>query len=373
MRKETTSVIVITLALMLIGALMVYSTSALNAKLDGLLARHLIYVAVGLCALFVASRFDYHRFRDPMIYRGLLLGTLGLLVLVLVLGVEVDGGRRWLRIGPFQFQPSEFAKFTLIVFLAVKLTQNREHVKEFWRGFVPPICYAGVFAGLVLAERDLGVPVVMMAVTFIMLCIAGVRWRYLVISAVPALAAVGAAVVLAPHRMQRLTAFLDPWPHRSGASFQLIQSLAAFAQGSVWGRGAGASEQKLYYLPAAHTDFVFAVVGEELGLVGTVTVVLLFGLFLHNAFRIASFAHDQFGAMLATGIASLILFQASFIMAVTTGLLPTKGLPLPFISYGGTALIVMLGLVGVLVNVGVQAHAPAPLRKPHPALAQGRA
>lgn len=373
MKKETTSVIVLTLALMLIGILMVYSTSALNANVGWLLPRHLVYAAAGLCALFVGSRFDYHHFRDPLIFRILVLTTLAFLALVLVLGAEVDGGRRWIRIGPGQFQPSELAKFTLIVLLAVKLTQNREHVHEFWRGFVPPICMAGVFAGLVLAERDLGVPVVMMAVSYIMLCIAGVRWRYLMISAVPALGLVVAAVLFAPHRMQRLTAFLDPWQYRNGASFQLIQSMAAFAQGSVWGRGAGASEQKLYYLPAAHTDFVFAVVGEELGLIGTLTVVALFGLFIYNAFRIGACARDQFGAMLATGIASLILFQASFIMAVTTGLLPTKGLPLPFISYGGTSLIVMLGLVGVLVNIGVQASPPAPLRKPHPALAQGRA
>jgi cell division protein FtsW len=373
MKRETTAVITIALALMMIGVLMVYSTSALNEMVGRLLPRHLIYVAVGLCALFVGARFDYHRFRDPLVYRGILLITLGLLVAVLIVGITVDGGRRWIGYGAFRFQPSELAKFAVIVLLAVKLTQNRREITQFWRGFLPPIVLAAIFAGLVLAERDLGVPVVMMAVTFIMMCVAGVRWRYLLVSVVPLTLGIVAAVVYAPHRLQRLLAFLDPWEHRTGHSFQLIQSMSAFAQGGAWGRGAGAGEQKLYYLPASHTDFVFAVVGEELGLVGTLVVVGLFALFMHQAFRIALNASDRFGALLAIGIASLILFQASFIMAVTTGLLPTKGLPLPFISYGGTSLILMLGMVGVLANVGVQAHPPVPARKPHPALAHARA
>lgn len=373
MKRETTAIITISLALTLVGVLMVYSTSALNEMIGWLLPRHLAYVAAGLGAMYVGARFDYHRFRDPLIYRGIVLFTLALLIAVLAVGITVDGGRRWIGVGSFRFQPSELAKFAVIVFLAVKLTENRREVREFWRGFLPPVLMAGLFAGLVLAERDLGVPVVLMAATFIMMCVAGVRWRYLLASTVPLFAAVAAAIVYAPHRLQRLTAFMDPWEHRSGLSFQLIQSMAAFAQGGAWGRGAGASEQKLYYLPASHTDFVFAVVGEELGLVGTLAVVGLFGVFLHMAFRVALNAADRFGALLAVGISSLILFQAAFIMAVTTGLLPTKGLPLPFISYGGTSLIVMLGMVGVLINVGVQARPPLPARKPHPALAQARA
>ncbi len=365
MKDETTLLIIVVLALSLIGILMVYSASAVQGDERGLLIRQLFYVGAGGLLMFGAARFDYHHLMDKNVFRGMLLFALATLFLVMIpgVGIEVDGARRWLGIrGISRFQPSEFAKFMLVLWLAAKFTQNREHVREFFRGFVPPVAMTCLFAGLVFAERDLGIPAMMFAVAGIMMFIAGVRWQYLAISIVPATAGVAALIVLFPHRMRRLLAFVNPWDYRDDAGWQLIQAYSAFARGGVLGHGVGAGEQKLGYLPAAHTDFIFPVVGEELGLMGTLAVVALFCVFAWATFRIAKHAPDRFGGLLASGISCLITFQATFIMAVTTGLLPTKGLPLPFISYGGTSLAASLGMVGVLVNIGIQAHAPEPKR-----------
>lgn len=369
MARETTILMTAVLALVSFGALMVYSAAALDPNAHTVLTRQPIYIAIGFVGMIIASRFDYRHFKDPVLFRGLIAITLTLLVLVLVpgIGTNVDGGQRWLRLGPLGFQPSEVAKFVLIVWLAVKLTDNRERLHTFFRGFMPPMLIAGLFTGLVLAERDLGVPIVMMASVFVMIFVAGTRWQYLVMCVAPCLALGTILVALAPHRVARVMAFLNPYDHRESAGWHLIQSFSAFAQGGIWGRGPGASEQKLGYLPAAHTDFIFAVVGEEYGLAGTTALVLVFAVFLWMAFRIAINARDHFGSILATGIAASIGVQTVLIMCVTTGLLPTKGLPLPFISYGGTALIVMMGMTGVLANIGAQAVAPQQQRKLVPA------
>jgi cell division protein FtsW len=373
MKRETTAVIVIALALTTLGVLMIYSASAVSGDSTGLLKRQLVMVGVGLVAMIIGVRFDYRRFSDPPIFRLIVVAAGALLLMVLVpgIGVKIDGARRWIQIAGFRFQPSEYAKFAMIVLLAVKLTENHEHVQKFWRGFLPPMVIASAFSLLVLLERDLGVPAMLMGVAVLMLFVAGVRWRFILVGFVGICGAVGALIYAAPHRFERLVAFLHPWEYREGAGWQLIQSMSGFAQGALLGRGVGASEQKLGYLPAAHTDFIFSVIGEEMGLVGTLTVVGLFALLAWYGFRIASRAPDLFGVLLATGISGLIIMQGVFVMAVTTGLLPTKGLPLPFISYGGTSLIVFLGLVGVLVNIGVQAHEPETLRKLTPAAPGG--
>ncbi|MBI2432126.1 MAG: putative lipid II flippase FtsW [Candidatus Hydrogenedentes bacterium] len=369
MKRETTLITVTVLALVLVGLLMVYSASAVNPKLVGYPNRQLFFAIAGVAAFLFCSRFDYHHFADGPIFRGIVLASIGLLLLVLVPGVgkEVDGGQRWIDLGFFSFQPSELAKFALILLLAVKLTQNREHVRKFWRGFLPPMLIACLFAGLVVAERDLGVPLMMMGVAFIMLCAAGVRWRYLLLSLIPAGTAAAALVVFFPHRVIRFIAFVDPWAYRQSWGWQLIQAYGAFARGGVTGVGPGAGEQKLGYLPAPHTDFIFSVIGEELGLIGTMAVVLLFIALLYGGTRTAMNARDHFGSLLAVGIAGLIVLQAAFIMAVNTGMLPTKGITLPFISYGGSSLMVLLGLMGILVNIGVQGIEPEKRRKLVPA------
>ena len=358
MPREATTVTVTVMILVLLGVLMVYSVCAVSEDLKSKPMIHLVYAMMGTVTMFVAARFDYHRLRDPLLFRCIVLASLALLALVLIphFGIEVNNARRWLAFGGFRFQPSEFAKFALVLLLAVKLTDNEERIHTFFGGFLPPMLIAGLFAGMVLLENDLGVPAVMLGVSLIMFCIAGMRWRYLIVSVLSGIAAIGYLIQIAPHRAMRLTYFLDPWPFRDvrGGSYQLIQGLAAFAQGGLFGRGAGASLQKLY-VPEAHNDFVFAPIGAEFGLAGTLAVVVLFAALCFAALRISMYAADRFGSLLAAGFGMLILLQAAFVMAVTTGIAPTKGLPLPFISYGGTALIVFMGLAGILVNIAAQA------------------
>lgn len=355
MRKEVTLATIAVLSLVFLGAVMVFSASAFRNDDLPIIYKHAFYVVVGLGAFFFFARFDYHHFQDPVIRRLIGIGAVAVLLIVLVIGTEVDGGKRWIRFGPVGFQPSECARVALIILLAVQLTRHRARVGEFWRGFLPPFLMAVVVSALVVAQRDMGIPPMMMLVTWAMMFVAGVRLRYLLAPAPFAVAALVFLIKDADHRMARLIAFLNPWDYREEAGWQLIQSMSAFAQGGWFGRGAGAGEQKLGYLPAAHTDFIFAVVGEELGLIGTLATVGVFICITIAGVRIAMNASDYFGSLLASGITAYIALQAAFIMGVTTGLLPTKGLPLPFVSYGGTALIMYLAAAGMLVNVGAQA------------------
>jgi len=363
MKQNAIAVMTITIAMVLFSVPMVYSAGAFAPNASGIFIRQCIYAIAGLALLIGFARFDYRHFLDPVVFRGIVLASIALLVLVLFIGATIDGGTRWLRFGFLSFQPSEVGKFALILLLAVKMTQNRDSIHTFWRGFLPPIILTAFFAGLVVLQRDLGIPFIMVLTVFAMLYIAGARIAYLVACTVPVIMAIVALIQVAPHRAARISAFLDPWQYREETGWQLIQSLSAFTQGGFFGRGAGASEQKLGYLPAAHTDFIPAVIGEEFGLVGIAIVITLFIALSTCCFRIAAGARDFFGSMLASGIAALIGGQAAFILAVTTGLLPTKGLPLPFISYGGTALVVACVMMGVVVNIGIQAIGAAPNRK----------
>ena len=365
MKRETTIIIIAMVTLMITGLLMVYSVGSLRNPETMIVIKHLTYMSIGFIGFLVMSRFDYHYLGSPMLLRYIVLGTLLLLGLTFVPGfrLTMGGASRWIGWRFISFQPSELAKFSLVLLLAVRLTQYQDKIKGFFTGFIMPFTIAGVFVGIVIAQKDLGIPMIMMMATFIMVWVAGTRKLYLIGSAAIPVAGLIPLIMTSGYRMERMRAFLDPWSDRENTGYQLIQSLAAFAQGGFWGRGAGAGEQKLGYLPAAHTDFVYAVIGEEFGLVGTALILGLFALIIYAAFRIAANACDLFGTLLATGITSLITGQALFIMAVTLGMLPTKGLPLPFVSYGGTALIVSLSMMGVLVNVGVQAYERQPQRK----------
>jgi cell division protein FtsW len=368
-KHESHILLGLVLALVLIGIFLVYSASAVDplssSPLDPhameRLERQLVYVCIGLVGLFGMARFDYHRLRDPFIFRVIVTVSITLLILVLIPGVGDmrKGAQRWLELGGFTFQPSELGKMALILLLAVKLADNQKHIGHFGRGFLPPAIITGAFAGLVLLEKDLGAPVVMFAVAYLMMFLAAVPIRYLVPSVIPAVGAVYALVITDPERTERMTSFRDPWSVRNEGGYQLIQSMTAYAQGKVWGKGPGAGEQKLYYLPDAHTDFIFAVWGEEMGLIGTLSVVALYVALLAVALRIALNARELFGSLLAGGIVCLVVTQAAVNMAVTMGLMPTKGLPLPFISWGGSALIVFMVLMGILVSVGLQAVEPS--------------
>jgi cell division protein FtsW len=358
MRRETMQVLFVVLALVLVGVLEVYSAVSFSERLVNPLSRHLLYVTVGLIGMAVAARLDYHRLGDPLLFRLIVVTSLLLLILVLLPGIgdARKGAQRWLEIGGVSFQPSEFGKFALILLLAVKLSRNQEHIRSLFRGFAPALFITGVFVTLVLLEQDLGAPVVMLAVAFLMLLMAGAPWLYLIVSSIPALFVIGFLAYTVPYRMARLMAFLDPWSQREETGWHLIQSLAAFASGGIWGQGPGGSQQKLHYLPEAHTDFIFAIWGEEMGLVGSLALVGLYVVFLRAGLRIAMNAKDLFGALLAGGIVALVALQAVINMAVTTGLLPTKGLTLPFVSYGGTSLMTFLVCAGVLMSVGLQAQ-----------------
>lgn len=363
MKRETIFVFNIVLALVFVGMLMVYSASAVRAFGSEIASSRsipaflwqFVYVAIGMAGLFIAARFDYHNFRSRIVLWPIVIVTLVLLVVVLIHGEAVRGGQRWISIFGFSIQPSEVAKCTLVILLAVKLSENQNFLHGFWRGFLPPMALVALFAGLVLLEQDLGTPVVMVTVAMLMIVMAGGRWLHVVPACLPAAVGLYALIKGSGYRSDRIDAWLDPWKHRSDKGLQLIESLAGFARGGVWGQGLGASEQKLRYLPDAHSDFIFAVWAEEMGLVGSVGLVLLFILFVIVAIRIAVCARDLFGSLLASGIVALITVQACFNMAVTTGMLPTKGLALPFISAGGSALIVNLTMIGVLLNVGIQA------------------
>lgn len=358
MQREATIMLVAVLALLGIGVLAVYSVSSVRPAGAATFDHHVRYILLGLVVMFVASKFNYQWFRKPVVIGLMVAVSLGLLVAVLFFGDPIRGARRWIRLFGFQFQPSEFAKVAVVVFLALKLSVSQKSIETFWRGFVPPLVIPVAFSLLIVVEPDLGVPIVIMATTFIMMFVAGVRTRYMAASFGPAVGAVAVLIIAYPYRFERVLAWLDPWAYAQTKGFHLIQSLAAFARGSFLGVGPGAGEQKLQYLPDAHTDFVFAVVGEEMGLIGTLATMALFCVLVIVAMRVAKCAPDLFGSLLAVGIIGLIGFQALFNVAVTTGMLPTKGLPLPFISCGGTATIVFLALIGILLNIAAQAQEP---------------
>ncbi|NIA15714.1 MAG: putative lipid II flippase FtsW [Nitrospiraceae bacterium] len=358
MKGHVIVLLLVVTALAAVGVLAVYSVTAVKHNGEGLFIHHLTYLTLGLVCMLIAANVDYHLLRNRYIIMAIVAVSLALLVYVLFFGEDVRGAKRWIRIMFFQFQPSEVGKVALVIFLAAKLSENRDELWSLTRGFAPPFAIALLYAGLIVLEPDLGVPVVIMCTAFIMMFVAGVHIKYLAASTVPVVAIVALLIRIYPYRLERLFAFLDPWEYRQTAGFHLIQSLAAFARGAYTGTGLGAGEQKLLYLPDAHTDFIFAVWAEETGLVGTLSVAVLFLLFIFIAVRIAMCAPDRFGSLLATGIATLVATQALINMAVTAGLAPTKGLPLPFISCGGTAMVIFLSLTGMLINVGLQAREP---------------
>lgn len=371
MRRETLFVMNIAIALVLIGLVMSYSAGIGRPQPGGEIADpfnylkvHAIYAAAGLVAMLVIARLDYHFWQARIVYLSVLGASVILLILVLLIGDEVRGARRWINVSGFNFQPSELAKFALIVSLAVKLAENQGSITKFWRGFMPPIIITGAFAGLILLEQDLGTPVVMGAVAIAMIFMAGGRLWHIAFISAPAIVGVVAAIRTSPERMERVTTFLRPWEYRSDGALQLIESMVGFARGGVFGKGLGAGEQKLGWLPDAHSDFVFSVWGEEMGLFGTIGMVALFALFIIVSLRIAVCARDLFGTLLAGGASTLIVVQAVANMGVTTGLLPTKGLGLPFISAGGSSLLINMVLVGLVLSVGsraVERDRPLPL------------
>jgi cell division protein FtsW len=347
-------------ALALFGVIMVYSASAIVATGENhsqyfYVIRQGVWTLIGLGAMWAGMRFDYGRLRSPLIANGLIVTAFVLLVAVFAFP-PINGARRWIRFaGIFSLQPSEISKLALAIFLARFFERRAGEEGSFWRTFAPSVALTGLLALLVVAEPDLGTAMMLAVICAVVLFTAGARLKHMALAAAPALVGVVGLLVFVPFRMRRMTAFLDPWADPQGTSYQVVQSLLAVGSGGVDGLGFTQGRQKMFFLPFAHSDFIFAVVGEELGLLGGLAVIALFGLLLWRGMRAAMRAPDRFGMLLGVGIVTGIVAQALFNMSVVLAMLPTKGIPLPFISYGGSSLVPTLFAVGVLLNISQQA------------------
>ncbi|HEY8429194.1 MAG TPA: putative lipid II flippase FtsW [Sandaracinaceae bacterium] len=343
------------IALIAFGVVMVYSASAVfAAQTYGnayyFLIRQGVFALVALPLMVALARIDYHVYR-PFTYL-LLAGVVALLlVVVLGLGHTAGGATRWIALGPIHVQPAEMAKIALIFWLAYSLSKKREKIKSFSVGFLPHVLMAGILMLLCLKQPDFGSAVMIGMLTFILLFTAGVKLGYILGAGLVALPIVYALVASSPYRMQRIRSFLEPFEHRQGAGYQLAEAFLSFGSGGFWGVGIGDSRQKLGYLPEAHTDFISAIVGEELGFVGVMLLVVGFSIVVLRGIRAAFRATDEYGTYLAVGITMFLGMQAFTNLAVAMGMVPTKGLALPFISYGGSSLLVNSAAVGVLLNV----------------------
>ena len=338
------------LSLTLFGLLMVYSATAASANSSSLfIAKQLIAAAIGFTAMYALLFFDYRRLRNPRIVYAVLGVTLGLLMLAAVLGSGANT-RRFLQLGFFSLQPSELAKLAAILFLAYYLERNRTRLREV-SALLPPLGVVVMLALLILIGKDFGTTACLVILAVSMLFLAGVPLRYLAVAALPAIPVLYMVVWQVPYRRERILAFLDPESDPLASGFQILQSQITVGSGGWMGQGWMVGKQKMDFLPAAHTDFIFALVGEELGLLGAGLLVVAFILVLWRGLRAALGAPDLFGVYVAAGVTAMIVSQAMLNMGVVLGLLPTKGMPLPFVSYGGSALMTVLTSSGVLLNI----------------------
>jgi len=342
--------------LVCVGVVMIYSSSSIYAwekYHDSLffLKRHLAFLVIGGIFTFFAMLIDYRQLRK--FARPFLWVSIFLLVIVLVPGIgrQVSGAQRWFRFKFISFQPSELANLAVIIYIADFISRKGDLVKTFLKGFLPPVCVLGAISLLILLQPDLGTTVALGAVVLLMLFVAEVRGRYLSGLLLVSLPAIYLLVFSVPYRRARVLSFLNPWTDPKGAGFQIIQSQVALGSGGILGVGLGHSKQKLFYLPAAHTDFIFSIIGEELGLLGTLGIIILFMIFIRQGLKIVKNAPDKFGYFLSLGLVLMISLRAVINICVSCGLIPTKGLPLPFISYGGSSLIFDMVSVGILINI----------------------
>lgn len=338
------------------GIVMVYSSSAVSAYVNYndsyyFLKRQMIWATLGLLAMLLTMNIDYHAWRK--LATPTLIITLILLVLVLIpgLGKVVNGARRWLGFGSLYLQPSEIAKLSMVLFTANSLARSQDKIGYFFKGVVPQLLVLLVVFGLILKEPDLGTALVIGGTVFILLFAAGAKLSHLGSLGAVGVAGIVAAIIAEPYRLKRLLAFSDPWADPLNSGYHIIQSLYAIGSGGLFGVGLGRSREKFLYLPEPHTDFIFAILGEELGFIGTATVIILFFLFAWRGFKIAISAPDIYGSLLAGGITSIIVLQALMNIAVVTASMPVTGIPLPFISFGGSALIFTLAGIGILLNI----------------------
>jgi len=348
-----------TVGLALFGVVMVYSASAIMAQRDNgsqfyYVIKQGIWTSIGFAVMLAAMQFNYQRLKNRSIVYGLFILTL--LMLMAVFGFSrVNGAHRWIKFSGFSIQPSEISKLALAIFLAYFLEQRAGEESNFWRTFVPCGVMTGLLAVLVVLEPDLGTALMLGVLFVTMTYIAGARAKHLGLAVAPALVGIAGMLIFVPWRLGRIITFLDPWADPQNKGFQVVQSLIAVGSGGPQGLGFAQGRQKMLFLPFAHSDFIFAVISEELGLIGALAVVAVFGLFLWRGIRTAIHAPDRFGMLLSVGIVASIVTQALFNISVVLSLVPTKGIPLPFISYGGSSLVPTLGAVGILLNISQHA------------------
>lgn len=355
-RKSMDFVLFITvISLLSIGVIMILSASEYKTLVEYndsfyYFKKQLLWSLLGLSAMFIMMNYDYKQLRRFIM--PLLAISFISLILVLIpgVGLEVNGARRWIA-GPIPFAPAEFAKLCIIIFTAYGLSSEGERIKHFTSGVLPYLVVMGLAAGLILKQPDLGTAISLAGIVFVMIFAAGARFSHLGGIALVGIAAVFSAIALEPYRMQRFMAFRDPWADPQGAGFHIIQGLYAIGSGGLFGLGLGQSKQKFLYLPENHTDFIFAIIGEELGFIGASLVIMLFVLFVWRGLKIAVTSQDPFASLLATGITAWVGVQAVINIGVATGSLPVTGIPLPFISFGGTSLLFTMAAVGILLNI----------------------
>ena len=354
------------LLLVAIGTVMIYSASSYYAMFSSgdstyFLKKQLMLVPLGFGIMIFMMGFDYHKIKKYTI--PLILGCIPLLFAVFFFP-DVNGAQRWIKLGPLSFQPSDLTKYAVVVFLAMGLEAKGEGIKKFWTGVVPYLSVAGFYALLILAEKNLSIASVIMIVSFIMIFVAGANNKHLFGIVAPGMIVLALlAIFSSDYRRARMLNFLDPWKDAAKNGYQLIQSFYALGAGGITGLGLGQSRQKTLYMPEPHNDFIFSIIGEELGLIGCIFIIVLFLIFIWRGINVALKAKDTYGMLLAVGITAVIAVQCIINIAVVTGSMPVTGVPLPFISYGGTSLVINMTAMGILLNISRQTEGKEELRK----------
>ncbi len=344
------------LVMLAMGTVMVFSASSYSAQYYQnnkyfFLIKQLLLGAIGVISMLIFSNIDYHRIASSSPI--LIIISTGMLALVLIpgIGMVINDSRRWFDLKITTFQPSEFTKIAIILFLSFSLSKNSNRLKYFFTGLMPYLLVVGVTVGLLYFEPHMSAIILIVSVSTIILFCAGAKIRHFILLAVPVVAVGWQLIMSKEYRVDRIMAFTDPFKYAQGEGFQVVNSLYAIASGSVFGRGLGRSLQKNLYLPEPHNDFIFAILTEELGFVGAVTVIILFMLFIWRGVKVAMNAPDMMGSLIAIGITSLIALEAIINIAVVTSTIPTTGMPLPFFSAGGTSTVFLLTAVGILLNI----------------------
>ena len=345
---------VIAMALLALGLIMVFSSSSEAARYDFSDAyyftkRQLAFAVVSIVAMIFFSKFDYHRF-GKLSFPLLILSAF-LLVVVLAIGRNVKGGQRWIPMGPFSFQPSEAAKVAIILFFSYSLAKNPGILNKFWTGLVPYLAVLGVFSALMMLQPHFSGTVIIVGIGVILLFAAGAKMIHLLLLATPAVMGGAFLVATSEYRLKRVLSFMDPFKDKLGDGWQVIQSLYAIGSGGLFGLGLGRSRQKFLYIPEPQNDFIFSILCEELGFIGALITIILFAVLIWRGVRIAMAAPDLFGTLIATGITALIALEVIINIAVVTSSMPVTGMPLPFFSYGGTSLLVIMSCVGIMLNI----------------------